>query len=197
MTALLSMIPIPWRVAGLAIVGIVFAATFGLGFWKGHSSGYESAANKYRAQIAELQADYNKRAAEAAQRFQAELEQKTQAAMSASEQYHKEREAHESSRIALQQRIDSVTRNSTHRFSTEFVRVWNEATGAVAAGSDAAESANPTGVSAGAGAGKASGARISGGQVTESDVLRYLAYYGKRARDMEAQLRGLIRIVQE
>lgn len=58
------------------------------------------------------------------------------------------------------------------------------------------------GTGAGAGRGDEPGTPGSGPGtpatgVTERDVLAYIVYYGKRCRDMEAQLRALVRIVGE
>lgn len=129
MGAILSLIPIPWRIVGVAAIGIIFASTFGFGFWKGHSSGYESAENKYRAEIAEMVSDYNQRALEASERFRKELEEKTQAAFDASEQLKKEKQEHADTLANMPERIVYVTRNSTHIFSPEYTGLLQDAFG--------------------------------------------------------------------
>lgn len=107
MWTILSSLPIYWKIAGIAVIGIAFSATFGLGFWKGHSSGYESAENKYRAEIAELQADYNARALEAQKRYTEELELKSRKALEASYDYNQEKQAHAETSEYLRGRIDA------------------------------------------------------------------------------------------
>lgn len=163
MGSILSLIPIPWRIVGGVIISLVFGATYGLGFWKGYGLGYDSAENKFRSQIAELQAEYNSRAAKAAQDFQAELVKKTEQALEAGAQFHMEKEAHANIENNLQARIDAylageqkdikdqgkgknVNHFSVRRiYSPEFVRLYNEAIGAATPDSNAAENTYPAG----------------------------------------------------
>ncbi len=158
--------------------------------------GYEAAENKWMAKIAQLQAEYNARAAAAAQRFNEELKKKTSEAMAASDRFHQEKQEHEDTRASLTKRIDAIANSSTHTFSPAFVRVWNDAVGAVATRSGATKGANSASTYPVSRSGKASGAGFQG-KVTEADILRWISYYGRRSKDIESQLRGLIDIVKE
>ncbi len=126
-TSLLSILPWPWRIA-ICAGAVLFVGLIGAySGWKGYGMGYEAAENKWMAKIAQLQAEYNARAAAAAQRFNEELKKKTSEAMAASDRFHQEKQEHEDTRASLTKRIDAIANSSTHTFSPAFVRVWNDA----------------------------------------------------------------------
>lgn len=94
--------------------------------------------------------------------------------------------------MALRARIASITANSNHAFSADFVRVWNEATGA-GRGDAVPGTGNTPGADGTPGTGKAAGAGIlAAGTVSEADVLAYIIYYGERCKNLEAQVTAWI-----
>ncbi len=108
---------------------------------------------------------------------------------------------------SVKRQIIHATQNSNHIFSSEFVRLYNEAIGSVAA------SPVPAAIRAKGPAGK-SGTRTAAetgflqrdavgiprldeqSGVTESDLLAHIAYYGERCRTLESGRSALVTLVE-
>jgi len=195
MNAILALIPIPWRIVACFVVALVLGGSFGAGAVKGYSSGYGAAKAEGDAAIAKLQADYNERAAKAAQEFADEIVRQTTVAQQATAKFNEEEKRHATTRSSLEKRIETVTRNSTHRFSAEFVRVFNTATSAITVGRDAAESTNPSRSPQTTRANTSARSGVQPSAVTERDVLKYIVYYGETCQNFSSQLSALIPLV--
>ena len=231
-TALLAKVPWVWRFAVGATAALAVAGAFGLGLKKGFDAGYEGAAAKGVAAVAELERDFARRHAAMLDQYATRLRQEAERALQAGAELAQAKEEHATIQQYLHTRLAVVTRDSVHRFSPDFVRLFNEAVGAVSipdpsgfagtfatAGSGTAvvprvwepsdggrdsrrltQGVAPERHSAGGEQRRtAAVARLSGPTVTqaarvsERDVLAYIIYYGKRCRDMEAQLTALVR----
>lgn len=189
----LALIPGSRRVAIVAVALLFFGGSYGIGYWKGRNAGYESADNKGKAAIAELQAEHERAYAEEVDRLQEKLRKQTATALDAANTLAKERKKNAATQNDLRRRIARAASGSAHTFSPAFVRVWNEATGAAFAGDCPAVATGNTAAADGkAGAGKTAGAGIRA--VTEADILEYITYYGGRTKDLEAQVNAWIDI---
>lgn len=197
MSAVLSAVPWSWRIAIAAVVLVFCGGAYGAGVLQGYAAGHEAAANKGNAALAEFQADHAQVFAEATSHLMEKLQRQTQTALAATKTLDEERQSHAETETALRKEIARVTRNSKHTFSADFVRVWNQSTGASVAGSGSpTATGHPTGAAGTAQAGKAAGAGVRRGAVTEADVLAHIVYYGKRARDLESQVNAWIDTAQ-
>ncbi|MCC8194340.1 MAG: hypothetical protein LIP28_06820 [Deltaproteobacteria bacterium] len=255
-TALLGKPPWVWRVALVAVPALAVAVSFGVGLKKGYDAGYARARAKGDAALAARDRDYADRRAEILRRNADKLRREAERALDAGAELARAKEEHAAIQHALHARIAVAARGGVHRFSPDFVRLFNEAVGAGTGSSR--ETACAAGTAALAGSGVAAGTRVrqrdgvgngnkgklssgtaperfraAGGArgaaemdaasgtgsrpghrdepgaflpgpaskqtvlVSERDVLAYIVYYGKRCRDMEAQLRALIRLVGE
>ena len=189
---LLSLIPTSWRV-GIALGALALLVLVG-GFaaWKGYNAGYDKAQALGQAEIATLKSDHDRAYAKAMEALQARLQEETNRALAVSHALETERKNHAKEQAGLRARIASVTASSRHAFSTDFVRLWNQATGA---GRDNAVpgAGNSSGVDGSPGAGKGTGAGVlATGAVTEADVLAFIVYYGERTKNLEAQVKAWI-----
>lgn len=165
--------------------------------WQGYRAGYEKAEVEGRAALAELKSDHDTAYAAAMASVNEKLQTQTRNALAVSKTLETERINHAKEQADLRARIASVTRNSRHTFSSDFVRLWNEAIGAHApAARDAVSAAGgPPGAHGTAGAGQAAGTGLLA-SVTEADVLAFIAYYGERARNLEARVNAWINLVE-
>ncbi|SBV99119.1 conserved hypothetical protein [uncultured delta proteobacterium] len=253
-TALLGQLPWAWRIALGAAAVLVVGGAYGAGVKKGFDAGHTAAKALGDAAYAALERDHARQYAAAMAEYAARLRREAEKALDAGAALARAKEDHAAIQRSLQARITAATRGSVHRFSPEFVRLFNEAVGAdapaagkppPAAGTAAASGpgiAAGSGVRRGDGSGgtnnlnvfgeaaperpRAPGARgavrkgAAGGtgagsghgdepdasatgpavtataSVTERDVLAYIAYYGRRCRDIEAQLGALIHLVE-
>ena len=205
---LLSSLPWGWRIALGAVGVLVVGGAYGAGMKRGFDAGHEAASARGEAALAALEREYALRYAEARAIQAARLREETEKAMRAASALTRAKEEHAKTEQSLRARVAVVTRDSVHRFSPGFVRLFNEAVGA-AAGDSGGGQPGAAGTSATAGAGPAAGAGVhmvgasSPGSVmaepgvTERDVLAYIVYFGRRSRDMEAQLQALVRLVRE
>lgn len=190
--SVLSLVPMPWRVAiGLGAL-LSFGMVGGFAAWKGYSAGYDKAEALGRAAIAELRSEHDKTYAEAMANLNIKLREQTRRAMAASNELETERKNNEKIHAGLRAQIGAITANSNHVFSADFVRVWNEATGA-SRGDPVPGAGNTPGAAGTSRAGEAPGAGLlEAGAVGEADVLAYVIYYGKRCRNLEAQVNAWI-----
>ena len=213
---LLGNLPWAWRIALGAAGILLLGGVFGAGVIKGFATGHGAATAKGEAAIAALQRDHARQQAEMLARHLDRVRREAERAMQASAALAQAKEEHATTQELLRARIAGVTRNSVHRFSPDFVRLFNEAVGAAAVSGNGMSGTAGTSAEAGTRAGFDSGVRQSSGsgknnrklsgegkgtgqpaRVSERDVLAYIIYYGKRCRDMEAQLGALIRIMGE
>ena len=177
--------------AGAALL-IVVACAFAA--WKGYSAGYEKAEALGNAEISRLIAEQAEAYAQAMQELNNKLQEEAQRAMAVDYALASERLNNAKIQANLRARAAEVTRGSTHLFSFDFVRVWNEAVGATGGGNGpAAHGAGGADGAAGAGAAADSGV-LDG--VSEADVLQYIIYYGRRSKDLEAQVNGWIDLAE-
>ena len=194
MKNIVSLIPWPWRIALfcglLALLGIVG----GLAAWGGYDAGYDKAKALGDAEIAQLISDHATAYADAMAELNNKLQEETERAMAVGYALASGRLANAKTEADLRTKIAGVTRDSTHVFSFDFVRVWNEAVGAAGGDHDtAAHSAGGVDGTPGAGATPDSGVLA---RVTEADVLAYIIYYGRRSKDLEAQVNGWIDLAE-
>lgn len=173
----------------LAIAVSSFFTGWAIGGGKAEAEGKAALAAHRLAVEEERRAaadSYGKALAEALAKYEQEVDRANALAARAAQ----ERKNHEREAATLQKRIAGVTRGSTHIFSAEFVRLYNEAIGLSGdALSEALCASLPDGS---AGAGDASCLRpldrLNG--VREADVLEHITIYGRRCRDLENQVRG-------
>lgn len=206
MMAILASLPWSWRIALTALCALAIGGAYGVGHIRGYGGGHAAAKAKGEAAYASLERDYARQYAHALEQAAAKLREEAEKAMQAASVLARAKEDHAKTEQALRTRIAAVTRGSVHHFSPDFVRLFNEAVNAApghSVGGNPADTGRTAPVS---GAGPAVDAGVRGigavpvlpgfaprgAAVTERDVLAYIVYYGKRNRDMEAQLRALI-----
>lgn len=254
-TALLGQLPWVWRIALGAAAVLLVGGAYGAGVKRGFDAGHAAAKAAGEAAYAALERDHARQYVAAMAEYAARLRREAEKALDAGAALARAKEDHATVQRSLRARIAAVTRGSVHRFSPEFVRLFNEAVGAdapaagkppsaagttaasgpgIAAGSGVRRSAGTGGsnnlnvlgeavperfraakgargavrkgaaggIGAGSGFGDEPGALPAGpaatttARVTERDVLAYIAYYGRRCRDIEAQLGALIHLVE-
>ena len=189
---LLSLVPLPWRIALIAGVLLAFGIVGGFTAWKGYNAGYDKAEALGRSAMATLKSDHDKAYAEAMEGLQTKLQEETRRALVVSAELETERTNNAKKEASLQAKIASVTANSTHVFSNNFVRVWNEAIGAVR-GDAMSGAGNSPGADDTPGTSKSPGTGIlAKGTVTEADVLAFIIYYGARSKNLEKQVNAFI-----
>ena len=174
----------------LALAGAVAMAT--VSGCQGYRMGYAKAESEGQAVVAQLRQEY----AEAMARAERAARERLQAEMARADEVAIDldvaRAAHAADTKTLKARIADATRNSTHTFSGDFVRMYNAAIGA--GPRDIYSSGGAAGATGDASAGTAANAGLLAADsgVTEADVLAHITDYGQRCRDVESQLRGWI-----
>lgn len=182
------------RVAIILCALSVLGLACGLAAWKGYGEGYEKARALGRAELAELQGKYSRAFVQALIDFNEKLARHTRLIVDVAGKLEAEKAENEKEQLRLKAKIAAVTRNSAHVFSPEFVRMWNQATGALH-NNALFEADDSPGADGQAGAGGGTGAGVlAGAGVSEADVLAYIIYYGARCKGLEAQLNGWIDI---
>ena len=163
----------------------------------GYGLGHASASAKGRAELLSLKVAWEEErhsAADAYGKALAErLEQYRQEAMRAdsiASSYAESKKIHAKEAESLQRRIAHAARNSSHTFSADFVRLYNEAIGI--SGGALSEAVCTFGSAGKTGTGGTPGAKRLGPfeGVRESDLLEHIARYGRRCRGLEAQVLG-------
>lgn len=146
-----------------------------------------SALKVEQAEERKARADaYGKALADTLEKFRAETAWGNQV----SEAYDKEKARHEKEASTLRKKIHALSRNGTRTFTAGFVRLYNEAIGL--SGDPLSKALCAFGAPYPAGTGGAAGAGLSEpfDGVSEADLLAHIAKYGKRCRDLEAQVKG-------
>ena len=176
----------------LALAGAVaMAAVSGC---QGYRMGYAKAESEGQAAIAQLRLEYAEAMAKAEraarERLQAEIARADEVAID----LDVAKAAHAADTKTLKARIADATRNSTHTFGGEFVRMYNAAIGASSGDIHGAGSAASSESNTSAGATANAGLLAADSGVTEADILAHITDYGQRCRDIESQLRGWINL---
>lgn len=189
---ILSLIPTSWRIALAAGALIALALVGGLAAWKGYNAGYDKAQALGRAEIAGLRSEHDRAYAQAVEELNRTIQEQARHALAAGNALANERVNNAKEQAGLRARIASITATSSHAFSADFVRVWNEATGA-GRGRAMPGTDNSPGVDGTPGTGKTAGAGVLARRaVSEADVLAYIIYYGERCKNLEAQVNAWI-----
>ena len=174
-----------------AFVGPVLLVA--LAYWLGHNH----AEAKGRAEMLALKIGweeerrenaeaYGKALADALERSRREMER----ANAVTAAYAENRKKHAREADALKRRIRHVAANSSHFFSSDFVRLYNEAIGLSGdALSQALCALGPAGEAGTAGTSGAGQVDLFSG-VSEADLLEHMVRYGQRCRKLEAQVTG-------
>lgn len=176
-----------------ALAAALALALPGLGYITGHSHGLSQGRAEINAlkarQAEEKQQDaeaYGKALAEALDKYRAEV---TRGQMIA-RQFEEEKQRHEKQAKERTRRIAAAVRGNTHTFSPDFVLVYNAAIGIEADALPGSLCAAAPHAGAGSPGAPVPGnlERIRG--VSEADLLAHINQYGRRCRDLEAQVRG-------
>jgi hypothetical protein len=193
---ILSLIPTSWKIGLSFGLAVCLGLVGGLAAWKGYNAGYEKAEALGKTQIAELQSEHDRAFAEAMAELNGKIRKQAGAAAKTANDLAKERQSHAKTQTRLQRRIQAAAGNNSHAFSSEFVRLWNQAAGAApAAGGDALPAAAAAGDingTPGAGFAAQAGLLADDAGVTEADILAFIVYYGKRTKNLEAQVNAWI-----
>lgn len=195
MKQILAIIPWPWRIALISGSVLVFGGLFGTGFWKGYQYGHATAEAIGNASIASLQSKHDEAYARALETLNQKIQKEAQSALESGNKLAQAKVDHEKEKSRLQRQIKEITAGSTCVFSSDFVRVWNEAIGA-ACGNTMPSSDHPAGTDGTPGTCTSTGAGISGKNVSEADVLGHITYYGTRCRNLEAQINAWIDLAE-
>lgn len=176
-----------WVLLGTALA--LFGGGYCLGLGKAEAEGEARvSALKVEREEERRQASesYGRALADALEQYEKEA-RRAQAVSAALE---KNKQAHAKEAEALRRRISDAVRGSSHTFSPDFVRLYNEAIGL--SGDTLQEALGAFFAASGAGESGTSGSRVlepfSG--VSEADILAHIARYGGRCRGLEAQLAG-------
>lgn len=161
-----------------------------------YKAGYEKAEVEGRAEIAALRSQHDRAYAQAVENLNTKLREQTRRALAVNGMLETERTNNAKEQAGLRARIASITADSRHTFSPDFVRVWNEATGAFRSNA-VPETGNTPRADGAPGTCKTTGAvLLATGTVTEADVLAYIIYYGPRCKNIEAQVNAWIDIAE-
>jgi multidrug efflux pump subunit AcrA (membrane-fusion protein) len=187
-----------WRKAafGLGAV-IVLGLLLAVATWRGYRAGYEAADTTRRAEVAELQNAHAQALADAEAQARHRLEAALVRAHQLEGRYMAARKTiRRQAQKLTNQRIThaSNTADGACRFGPEWVRLYNEAIGAGAGNRGDAVSAAAPGPAGNATAapGPETGVFQGGEAVTPADILAHIRDYGRRNKEMEAQLNALI-----
>lgn len=187
-----KLIPTPWLVSIALALVLALVSAGGIGWMRGHESGYATAKALGDAELATLRSEHNEAFALALTELGGKISELARRAVTAEQKFNQEKERSRNAEVRHQARIAEITRGSTHTFSTAFVRLWNETTGALAPG-DAMPGTFDSAVTLGeTGSGEGAGSRLLQTGVSEADILAYMNYYGGRCQRIEAQLVLLI-----
>ncbi len=173
----------------IAVLGVLLLVA-GVG-WRAYSLGYSQAAAEGQAAIAGLRTEYAEAMAKAERAARERLQAQITRANDVAATLEAERAKHNATLQIIKGRIADVTHGSTYSFGDDFVRLCNEAVGAgpgsihIAGDPGDAEDSAATRQAVSAGV-------LADVPVTEADLLAWLADYGQRCRDIEAQLQGWI-----
>ena len=158
---IISMIPLPWRVALAAGLLVAFCVVGGCSAWKAYNAGYETAEAKGAAKIESMRSSYAAAYANATKQYADRVTSQAKAAIKVGDNYAAESNNNARAQARLRSQIGS-TGNSQYVFDTEFVRMWNEIVRAYPGSDTGAHADDPRSVEGASGTDTPPGAWILG-----------------------------------